>query len=108
MIAHARGFASEVAQVEEAGPTNDALADDFYFLDSGRMREKNALDPDVEADLANRKRAAGAGAMPFDDDALKYLRSFFVAFDDAVVNPHAVADAKVGEVGTEVGRLQLG
>jgi hypothetical protein len=34
LVAHAGGFASQIAQVEEAGPTHDALADDFDLLDA--------------------------------------------------------------------------
>jgi hypothetical protein len=108
LIANARSFAGQIAQVEEARTAYDAFADDLYFLDSRRVRKKNTLDSHVEADLADRKRASSPSPMPFDDHSLKYLRAFFVAFDDAVVNPQTVADAKVGQIGPEKCGLQLG
>ena len=108
LVAHARSLAGQVAEIEEASPPDDTLADDLYLLDARRVREENALDAHVEAHFADRERASSARSMTLDDDPLKYLGSLLVAFDDAVVDSHAVANAKLGKVGPKEGRFQLG
>src|SRR5271169_1207821 len=73
LVPHARSLAGQVAQVEEAGTADDALADHLDLLDARRVRQEDALDPDVEADLAHGERAAGPGAVALDDHPLEHL-----------------------------------
>src|ERR1019366_3338453 len=113
LIADARGLAGQVTQVEETRAPDDAAAHHVDLLDTRRVRQENALDADVEAHLAHREGATGPAPMPLDDDALEHLGALLVAFDDAIVHAHRVADAKLGEVraklrGLDVGDLERG
>src|SRR5690606_27744110 len=81
LVLEASRLAGEVAQVEEARPTDDAAGDDLELLDARAVDEEGALHADVEADLAHHERAAGARALALDHDALEDLDALLVALD---------------------------
>src|SRR5689334_5176812 len=82
LIADARGLALQVAEVEEAGAAHDASRHDLHLVDARRVREEHALHADVEAHFAHGERAARAGPVSLEDDALEDLNAILVAFDD--------------------------
>jgi hypothetical protein len=43
----------------------------------------------------------------FEDNALKHLDALLVPLDDSIVNAHSVADAKIGQIRTKKGVLDL-
>src|SRR5262245_5214267 len=83
-IAHARRLAREVAQVEEATTADEAARHDLDLVDARAVEQEDALDADVEAHLADRERAAHAGAVALQHDALEDLDALLLALDDAV------------------------
>ena len=107
LIANTRGLARKIAKIKKPRASDDAFAHDFDLLDARRMAQENALDTDAEAHLAHGEGAARTRPVPFDDNPLEHLRTFLVAFDDAIVNPHAVADAKIRKVRSEKGSFEV-
>src|SRR4051812_47999813 len=100
-VGDAGGLALEIAEVEQAGLADDAPRHDFDAFEPRRMEGKNALDPDIEAYLADRESRAGTGAVLLNHDAAEGLHAELVTLDNLVVDGHGVADSEFRQVFAE-------
>src|SRR5689334_1583004 len=66
-------LAPEIAEVVELGAADIAPGHDLDPVQRRAVDRVGALDPDPEADLANREGLAQAGTLAPDDDALEDL-----------------------------------
>ena len=95
-------LAGQLAQVVEPGLTHDAGRHHFDLVDERAVGREDTLDADAEADLADGERAARAGELAADHDALEHLHALLLAFHDLVVHFDRVADANRGQVLAEL------
>ena len=71
---------------------------DLDLVDLRGVHRERALDSDGERDLANRERLAIHRPTPTYDVALEHLDAFAIAFLDAIIDLHVIADIEIGEV----------
>src|SRR5215471_2248820 len=103
-LAQARGFALQLAQVEQLGPAHLAGAHDFHLVDHFGVEREDAFHALAKAHFAYGEAAATVALATGDDSALKGLYALLVAFLDADLDPDRVAGIDLGKVLT----LQLG
>src|SRR5208337_2489166 len=107
----ASSFATQVAQVVEAGAAHTALANYVNRSDGGRVQRENALHSRAETHAAHGKRGTAGSSLLRDHHAFKRLDAFLdflaFAFQQADVYPHGVAGAKLGEVFAQLRFVQL-
>src|SRR5688572_28886290 len=72
------------------------------------MQHENALDADVEADLADRKGGVQSSAVMLDDDAAADLHAELVALEDLVVDRDGVADPEIWQILAQAAVLEGG
>src|SRR5437773_12018351 len=63
------------------------------------MQRENSLHALTIRDTPNGERFVKSASFTADHHAGKYLDSFFIAFDNARVNTHAIADRKRRQIG---------
>ena len=107
-VANARSLAREIAQVEEASATDDTARNNLDLVDTGRMRQEDALDTNIEAHLTNGEGAAGTRTVALQDNTLENLNTVLVAFGNLVVHANRVADTEVGDVRAQLRGFHLG
>ena len=98
LLADASSLADAVAQIVELCAVDLAVTDNLELGDLRGVHREGTLDADTEADLADREGLACACAAHADDVALEDLNTLAVAFLDAVVNLHIVADEDLRNV----------
>src|ERR1700682_51166 len=90
---------AEVIQLRPAGP---AFLLHFHFRDARRMERKHTLDAFAVGNAADGKGFVEPASFSANNDSGKNLDSFLVAFDDAGVEAHAVANFKFRDVGLDL------
>ena len=95
-------LAFALAEVVELGAADGTLALDFDFGDARRVEREYALDTLAVAHAADGEFRVDARAALADDDARIYLRAFLVAFHNARVHLHGVADVECRTVCLEL------
>jgi hypothetical protein len=106
-VPNAGSLTAEVTEVEQACAAHDTVADNLELIDARRVLNKDAFDPNAEADFAYRKGAAGTCSVSLEDDTLEDLDPLFVAFNDLVVDTNCVTDAKLCETGSKLRGFDL-
>ena len=102
LLFNTRRFTGELAQVVKFGTTNRTAANDFNFLDAGRMYREHALNADAVRNSADGEHFAHAATLTTNDDAFKNLNTFAVAFDDFCMDTDGIARRKIRNVVTEL------
>src|SRR5437870_1638061 len=97
-FAQAGGLADALPQVVELGPAHAAGALDLDLGDLRRVQGKDALDPLALHDAANGEGFTQTRAAAGDHGAAEDLDALFLAFQNALVHVHLVADAKLRHV----------
>src|SRR3954470_22566281 len=86
-----RFLALATAQVIQFGASRFAGFFHFDLGDAGRMDWENALHTFAVGNATDRERLIQAASFTADDDALKNLNSFLIAFYDAGMNANTVS-----------------
>src|SRR5256714_6750010 len=92
-------LAAQVTQVVELGAAHVAPGHDLDPVQRRAVDREGPLDPDPEADLANREGLPQAGTLAPDDDAVEDLDPGTVALDDPCMDLERVAGAEIRDVG---------
>jgi hypothetical protein len=93
-----RFLAFAAAEVIELGAARFAFFFHFRLGDARRVHRENALDTFAVADAADGEGFVQAAAFAANHDAGENLHAFLVAFDDAGMDAHAVADIKLRQI----------
>lgn len=107
-LAQPNGLADPVAEIVQLGPPGNALALDLDLADSRRVQWELPLDALALHDPANGERLAATGARAGNHRAIEDLRPLFVAFQDADMHVHRVADLKRRQLRLQARLLDLG
>lgn len=102
LLADLGRLAGALAEEVELGATHLTAMHEFDLGNSGAVLGERALDTDAVAEFAHRVGLGDTRSLDRDDVALENLNALFAAFNDAHVNLHFVAGAKVGQVAAEV------
>ena len=94
-LAQARRLADAVAQVVQLGPADRAGALHLDLGDLRRVQREDALDAFALDDAADGEHLAHALAAAGDHHAAEDLDALLLAFQDALVDVHLVADLEL-------------
>ena len=87
-----------VTQEVKLRATNNRAANDLDTSDLRGMEGELSLDALTVDNTADDEHFAGSAARTGDDDTVKDLNTFFVAFEDLAVNIDGVADGELGNL----------
>src|SRR5262249_51888116 len=104
----ASGFAGQIAQVVELGPTHVAATLDRDRADRRAVGLEHALDAFAVRNLAHGERGVEATIATRNDDAFVGLHAFAVAFLHFHFDDHGVAGREVRNLLVEAFALELG
>src|SRR5512138_1991453 len=109
LLVEAGRLALQLAQVEEAGAADLAVAEHLDLVDARAVHREHALDADAVAHLPHGEHRAAGRALPVrHHDALEDLDALLVAFLDLRVDADRVARPHLREVLPSVLRLDVG
>ena len=109
MVAHsvldACRATGKFAEIVQLGATHLTACHDFDLVDARRVHREGTLDAHGVRHLADGERLADAAVLAADAYALEDLNTLFLALDDLDVNAQRIARLEVGDVATELLRL---
>jgi len=84
-------FASQVPQIEDACPPDNASLVYIDLFDEGGGDGENPFHSYIPGDLPHREGFGGSFACPLENDALEVLDAFLVPFLDLIMNRYGVS-----------------